>query len=350
MSRNESSRPLTCGLCSDPENDQMVACDLCDKWYHYKCVHVGDSIADQSWSCPGCRNELLAASTPVGQPAKSIGSRRSGISSSSSIRAARAALELQQLEERKQLEMKRVVEEEERRKQEAELEKSRIEQLRLHREKEADLERKNLESQRRQLEEEQALAKKKLEEEKSRADLLRQLEDKYLAEKYRILNSQLEGASISPSSGSSVSLVRTSKSAKVLPNAKQRKPVNLPRGAEELRNQQVGLRMPKGIEEDRERLNQMRHEEDKRREESRKMLEQMGFAEKHNVLYAPRMQNAAEWAMNLPDEESAPGGMPTFPVPMSKPGQERYTGAYPKPKKTGKRRSRRACSYNPLRE
>lgn len=61
----------------------------------------------------------------------------------------------------------------------------------------------------------------------------------------------------------------------------------------------------------------MRYEEDKRREESRRMLEQIGFAEKFNMLYETRMQNAAEWAINFPLEESAPGAMPPFPEPMS---------------------------------
>lgn len=198
----------------------MVACDLCCMLYHLRCVHVGDSTADRSWSCPGCNNELLATSTPVRNSKKAASSRHSsfsGISTTASARAAKAALELQQLEERKELEMKRICEEEARRYEEAELEKARIEQEKLRREKErelelrrldeerlrldqerlqrereADLERKRLENERRQQEQEQVLAKKKLDDEKIRSDRLRKMEEQFLAEKYQILNEQLD--------------------------------------------------------------------------------------------------------------------------------------------------------------
>lgn len=325
----------------------MVACDLCDMWYHYKCVHVGDSVADRSWTCPGCNKELLATSTPVGRPKKTSSSRRSSItvSTTASARAARAALELQQLEERKRLDMKRVLEEEERRKQEAELEKARIEQEklqrekeaelerrrldeerrqqdqeRMQREKEAELERKRLENDRRQQEQEQALAKKKLDDEKSRSDLLRKLEEKYLAEKYRILNAQLEGSAGKGSVISSISFSQSSDGAKALPDKQQRR-------REDRREKD---RAQNAENTERERLYQMRLEEEKRREDSRKKLEQMGFAEKSKTLYGPRNQRAEEWVESLENQISNPLKVLPVPLPMGKSGRERYTGTKPK--------------------
>ena len=35
----------------------MVACDKCDKWYHFKCVGVDESIAKQDWLCFKCNSK-----------------------------------------------------------------------------------------------------------------------------------------------------------------------------------------------------------------------------------------------------------------------------------------------------
>jgi PHD-finger len=44
----------TCGKCPEVDMDEMVACDLCETWFHYDCVDVDASIADRSWKCGGC--------------------------------------------------------------------------------------------------------------------------------------------------------------------------------------------------------------------------------------------------------------------------------------------------------
>ncbi|XP_065077073.1 golgin subfamily A member 6-like protein 4 [Ochlerotatus camptorhynchus] len=338
MPKTKASAPaVRCGLFEDPDDESMIACDLCDMWYYYKCVHVGDSVADRSWTCPGCSEELLAASTPVGRQKNSVSSRRSSItvSTSASARAIRAALELQQLEDRKRLELQRVLEEEERRKQEAELEKARIEQEKLQREmeaqlerrrldeerhqqeqerlqrkREAELERKRLENERRQQEQEQALAKKKLDDEKSRSELLRKLEEKYLAEKYRILNAQLEGSVRRCSSMSSISFDQSSDGAKALPDHQSR-------GTKKIVEKSIVRRMPKtqngnacigcGLK----RRNAVKSS-------GFRELEQMGFAEKHKTLYAPRAQRVKDSVDNLEKENSNPPEVLSVPLPMEK--------------------------------
>lgn len=43
-----------CQLCSDVDNMDMVQCDSCDRWFHYECVGVTDSVADRVWCCQFC--------------------------------------------------------------------------------------------------------------------------------------------------------------------------------------------------------------------------------------------------------------------------------------------------------
>ncbi|XP_062701926.1 uncharacterized protein LOC134285359 isoform X2 [Aedes albopictus] len=48
-----------CEMCNDRDNSKMVQCDSCDLWYHFACVEVTGGIANQSWSCPMCsENEI----------------------------------------------------------------------------------------------------------------------------------------------------------------------------------------------------------------------------------------------------------------------------------------------------
>lgn len=44
----------TCKSCKGPDSDEMVQCDICDKWHHFGCVGVTEEVADHSWSCPKC--------------------------------------------------------------------------------------------------------------------------------------------------------------------------------------------------------------------------------------------------------------------------------------------------------
>lgn len=45
---------LSCVLCNDFDNMDMVQCDTCDQWYHHECVGVSESVANRSWSCERC--------------------------------------------------------------------------------------------------------------------------------------------------------------------------------------------------------------------------------------------------------------------------------------------------------
>ncbi|XP_058817271.1 uncharacterized protein LOC131680575 [Topomyia yanbarensis] len=43
-----------CKICQGADTEDMVQCDVCDKWHHYECVGVADDIANVSWRCPNC--------------------------------------------------------------------------------------------------------------------------------------------------------------------------------------------------------------------------------------------------------------------------------------------------------
>ncbi|XP_055612959.1 uncharacterized protein LOC129759515 [Uranotaenia lowii] len=68
----------------------MVQCDVCDDWYHLTCAGVTPSIEFRPWSCPKC------------QPALSIHSS----ATASSKRSRKVQLQLEQLEENRNLELK----------------------------------------------------------------------------------------------------------------------------------------------------------------------------------------------------------------------------------------------------
>ncbi|XP_062699634.1 uncharacterized protein LOC115257830 [Aedes albopictus] len=78
-----------CELCQmSPSIDRgMVACDTCEKWFHYSCANVDDSIQDQPWCCKLC----LAM--------RSQRQRQKGTSTVSSRRKKAKELELKRLDE-----------------------------------------------------------------------------------------------------------------------------------------------------------------------------------------------------------------------------------------------------------
>lgn len=53
-----------CIKCKGMDDDHMVMCDKCDKWYHYGCVGVDNNVADYSWNCEFCDNSSSAAANP----------------------------------------------------------------------------------------------------------------------------------------------------------------------------------------------------------------------------------------------------------------------------------------------
>ncbi|XP_055590411.1 uncharacterized protein LOC129742523 [Uranotaenia lowii] len=201
-------RTFSCSLCKDPDNNHMVQCDRCQSWYHYQCVGVGDSVADRSWLCPSCdkHSTTVAPETLRKNESKS---QRSKASTSTSVKAAKAALDLQQLQEQKQLELQRIQEETIQAEKEVALAKSRLESEKKQREKEAALEKKRLEDERKRQEAEEEFERLQLKKETIRQEALRKLEEKFLAEKYRILNAQLDEDGSSKSGCSEFSGRRT---------------------------------------------------------------------------------------------------------------------------------------------
>lgn len=52
---NVKKHVKSCAACDrDDEASDQVACDLCDRWFHYDCVGVTDTIQDQPWTCDEC--------------------------------------------------------------------------------------------------------------------------------------------------------------------------------------------------------------------------------------------------------------------------------------------------------
>ncbi|XP_050086194.1 uncharacterized protein LOC126571588 [Anopheles aquasalis] len=47
----------SCEKCAEPDNDSMVACDKCGKWFHFACVGVDSSVEQQDWVCCKCAEE-----------------------------------------------------------------------------------------------------------------------------------------------------------------------------------------------------------------------------------------------------------------------------------------------------
>ncbi|XP_055613366.1 uncharacterized protein LOC129759849 [Uranotaenia lowii] len=107
-----------CGKCDERDTSRMVLCDQCEVWYHYSCVEVTPSVADQTnWKCPLCetitskskpanKEKTIVVQNPETKPddhdeVKSI--RSSIISSSSTRRIAELRLKkLKALTELKQ--------------------------------------------------------------------------------------------------------------------------------------------------------------------------------------------------------------------------------------------------------
>ncbi|XP_055914878.1 uncharacterized protein LOC129948078 [Eupeodes corollae] len=50
---------ISCQSCNDADNSQMVQCDECDGWHHFKCVGVNASIEDKDWKCKECHQKDL---------------------------------------------------------------------------------------------------------------------------------------------------------------------------------------------------------------------------------------------------------------------------------------------------
>lgn len=90
-----------CKKCDQLDDDEMVQCDICDKWYHFLCVGVTETIASQDWMCGVCQD-----SKKEQMPAPPTSNR-----STTSSERKRRMLELRKLEEERALFERREAEE-----------------------------------------------------------------------------------------------------------------------------------------------------------------------------------------------------------------------------------------------
>ncbi|XP_055621941.1 uncharacterized protein LOC129765562 [Toxorhynchites rutilus septentrionalis] len=67
----DESNVRHCKACMDEDDTDMVQCDDCDDWYHFKCVGVNQEIAHHDWCCSHCQTNKEAknnTSTNVSAP------------------------------------------------------------------------------------------------------------------------------------------------------------------------------------------------------------------------------------------------------------------------------------------
>lgn len=83
---------FSCIKCKQPDSDEMVQCDSCDKWIHFGCAGVDSSIKHKPFHCETCIAIKQSNRNKAGSAASKIQSRSSGAS-------ARAQLQLQKLDE-----------------------------------------------------------------------------------------------------------------------------------------------------------------------------------------------------------------------------------------------------------
>lgn len=83
-------RRTGCKLPDSAEN--MVACDLCERWFHFTCAGVSESVSDKSFICTDCEAAKERRTTERVRSVKSHATSASG-----------NELELQQLEQEKRL-------------------------------------------------------------------------------------------------------------------------------------------------------------------------------------------------------------------------------------------------------
>ncbi|XP_055618958.1 uncharacterized protein LOC129764157 [Toxorhynchites rutilus septentrionalis] len=83
-----------CAACSNPDADSnYVQCDACDRWWHFSCASVTESVSERAWICSKCTTETAAA------PPTLVGN-----TSSSNIHRDLALLKQRQELERKRME------------------------------------------------------------------------------------------------------------------------------------------------------------------------------------------------------------------------------------------------------
>ncbi|XP_055622405.1 uncharacterized protein LOC129765971 [Toxorhynchites rutilus septentrionalis] len=135
-----------CPACDNPNDQRMVSCCHCKVWWHYDCVGVdeGISAADRTFNCPRCQKP--SPTIPFDGRSRTKSPKRNtskgssvAASSTSSVRARRARLQLEKLEAEKALTTKMLEQERReqalRHEQERLLKDAEIEQVKLRLEK-----------------------------------------------------------------------------------------------------------------------------------------------------------------------------------------------------------------------
>ena len=100
----------SCLQCNEEDNEEMVMCDKCDSWHHFTCADVSASIEHKDWMCDKCTASLSKPASPnlnIPDMQQSVkpNSTKSKVSKSSSARKRK--LELQRLEEARELQKQR---------------------------------------------------------------------------------------------------------------------------------------------------------------------------------------------------------------------------------------------------
>ncbi|XP_053687000.1 uncharacterized protein LOC128736541 [Sabethes cyaneus] len=85
-----------CVACDNPDADHnYVQCDLCDRWWHFACAGVTDSINDRAWICSHC--STLPPAKPS-SPIPSSNNSTAGVQRNLALLKQRQELELQRME------------------------------------------------------------------------------------------------------------------------------------------------------------------------------------------------------------------------------------------------------------
>lgn len=69
-------RIASCEECDDEDDMEMVMCDNCEKWLHYRCAGVGPEVIDVYWICHRCETKLISRNIGSISDALEVGKNR----------------------------------------------------------------------------------------------------------------------------------------------------------------------------------------------------------------------------------------------------------------------------------
>lgn len=157
-SRNDSSN-RNCMLCEENDStDDMVQCDMCDVWAHYRCAGVTDTVQNESWNCSKCSITLSVPKSTKRGPTKKGTSKKTGTKSvgsdtskgqfgALSLEESICRLEQEQMAQEREMEEQRIVHEKRLEMQRIIMEKKRLQEREMM-EKELAQEKEMLEKRR----------------------------------------------------------------------------------------------------------------------------------------------------------------------------------------------------------